>query len=128
MIIKIQTDGCRLTAEQPIIADGTVGIVRVRFCTDPLWAGLALSAVFRTKRGDLLVPLTNGECDLPPEATENCGSVPVGLFGTDGTRTLTSVFCRLRIDGGVPTDGVDAKNYTPSLYEQFSAKFSRFEI
>ena len=67
MIITIRTDGCRLAAEQPVIADGTVGVVRVRFCTDAFWSGLALSAVFRTHCGDILMPLTNGECDLPED-------------------------------------------------------------
>ncbi|MBQ5389936.1 MAG: collagen-like protein [Clostridia bacterium] len=127
MIITIRTDGCRLAAEQPVIADGTVGVVRVRFCTDAFWSGLALSAVFRTHCGDILMPLTNGECDLPGEVTEKCGDALVGLFGTDGTRTLTSVFCRVHVARGVPTDGEAAQNYTPGLYEQFAAKFARFE-
>ena len=127
MIIQIKTEGCNLYAEQPKIADGTAGMVRVRFCTDPLWADLALTAIFRTRRGDILMPLTNGECILPSEASEKCGEVFVGLFGSDGKRTLTSVFCRLRISPGVPTDGKETVGYTPGLYEQFSAKFARFE-
>lgn len=127
MTVTIQADGCRLAAQQPILADGTAGAVRVRFTMDADWAGLALTAVFRTSRGAILMPLTNGECDLPAEATEKCGNVLVGVFGTDGTRTLTSTFCRLRISPGVPTDGETAENYTPGLYEQFAAKFARFE-
>ena len=127
LIVTIKTDGCRLTAEQPIIADGSAGTVRVRFCPDDSWAGLTLTAVFRTPRGDYLMPLTNGECTLPAEVTNTCGNVLVGVFGTDGTRTLTSVFCRMHISPGVPTEGEAAANYTPGLYEQFAAKFARFE-
>ena len=127
MIVTITADGSRLTVQQPILADGTAGSVRVRFCMDADWAGLTLTAVFRTPRGDILMPLTDGACDLPAAATEKCGSVLVGVFGTDGTRTLTSTFCRLRISPGVPTEGEAAENYTPGLYEQFAAKFARFE-
>ena len=127
MIIQIKADGSRLTAEQPILADGTAGAARVHFTLNADWAGLGLTAVFRTARGDILMPLTDGVCDLPVEATEKCGNVLVGLFGTDGTRTLTSTFCRLRISPGVPTEGEAAENYTPGIYELFAAKFARFE-
>ncbi|MBQ9133725.1 MAG: hypothetical protein IJX64_04255 [Clostridia bacterium] len=127
MTVTIKADGSRLTAEQPVLADGTAGAVRVRFALDDIWAGLAVTAVFRTPRGDILMPLTDGACALPAEATEKCGNVLVGVFGTDGVRTLTSTFCRLRISQGVPTEGETAKNYTPGLYEQFAAKFARFE-
>lgn len=127
MIINIHTEGSLLQVEQPVLAGGSAGMARVRFCTDGLWAGLALTAIFRTHRGDILMPLTNGECALPAEATAKCGDVLVGLFGSDGTRTQTSVFCRLRVSPGVPTEGEPAENYTPGLYEQFSAKFARVE-
>ena len=127
MTVTIKADGSRLTAEQPVLADGTAGAVRVQFALDDSWAGLAVTVVFRTPRGDILMPLTDGACALPAEATEKCGNVLVGVFGTDGVRTLTSTFCRLRISQGVPTEGETAKNYTPGLYEQFAAKFARFE-
>ncbi len=125
--VSIITNGACLEISQPVIADGTAGGVVASFCTDSLWHGLSLTAVFRMDSGDILMPLENGKCEVPFEATESSGSVLVGLFGTDGYRTLTSVFCPLTVSPGVPTDGEEAKNYTPSLYEQFTARFARFE-
>ena len=125
--VNIITKGAELGIEQPTIADGTAGGMVAKFCTDSLWYGLALTAVFRTAVGDILMPLKNNECEVPFEATENCGEVLVGLFGTDGYRTLTSVFTKLNISPGTPTGGEEAKNYAPSLYEQFSARFERVE-
>ena len=125
--VSIIANGASLDISQPIIADGSTGGIVARFCTDSLWHGLSLTAVFRTDSGDILMPLENGRCEVPYEATENSGKVLVGLFGTDGYRTLTSVFCPLTVSPGVPTNGEAAKNYTPSLYEQFSARFARFE-
>lgn len=123
MQICIKAEGCRLTAEQPILAGGTMGAVRVRFVLDSAWAGLAVTAVFRTPRGDILMPLTNGECDLPDAASARCGSVLVGIFGTDGTRTLTSVFCRLRISPGVPIRGETADAVLSALPAAEEAMF-----
>lgn len=125
--VNIIANGAELATQQPTIADGSVGGMTARFCTDSLWHGLALTAVFRTPSGDILMPLDNGKCDIPYEATENCGDVQIGLFGTDGYRTLTSVFCPFTVSPGTPTDGESAKNYTPSLYEQFAARFDKVE-
>ncbi len=125
--VSIIVNGAEIELSQPVIADGSAGGITASFCTDSLWHGLALTAVFRTEDGDILMPLENGKCEIPYEATENCGEVLVGLFGTDGYRTLTSLFCPLNISPGTPTNGEEAKNYTPSIYEQFSARFAKIE-
>lgn len=127
MTVEFRAMGAELTVSQPTLASGSAGTVRARFATDAEWAGLALTAVFRTPRGDILMPLSDGWCDFPAVATAKCGSVLVGLFGTDGNRTLTTVFCRVQLFSGTPVEGEEAENYTPGLYEQFAAKFARFE-
>ena len=125
--VNIIANGADLSLEQPTIAEGSTGGMTVCFCTDSLWHGLALTAVFHTQSGDILMPLNNGKCSVPYEATETCGDAQIGLFGTDGYRTLTSVFCPFTVSPGVPTDGEHAMNYTPSLYEQFAARFDKVE-
>lgn len=126
--VKVTVNGCMLDIEQPILAGGTVGKVCVAFdFVGDEWMGLAKTAVFHVGTADILMPLEQNKCELPAEALAKSGSVKVGVFGTDGVHTLTTVFKNLRIDCGVPTDGESAANFTPGLYEQFAARFARFE-
>ena len=108
MIVEFKANGAELTVKQPTLAGGSVGVVRAHFTTDAEWAGFSLHAVFRTPRGDILMPLSEGYCDFPAAATEKCGSVLVGLFGTDGARTLTTVLCRVRLYGRLRAGAVRA--------------------
>lgn len=130
MILEFKTSGTALAVSEEKdkkLTAGMAGMARARFITDPLWAGLVMTAVFQKDRKVILSPLTNGCCDIPAEMTATCGTLRVGLFGTDGERTLPSVFAAVRVYPAVPTDGEAAENYTPSLYEQFAVKFARVE-
>ncbi len=129
MQIRFQTNGTALavTDHPYVLTAGMAGTLTAVFDTDPLWAGLALTAVFAGSGHLLLAPLENGRCTVPHEVLSHSGTLRVGLFGTDGERTLPSVYVPLRVHPAVPTDGETAENYTPSLYEQFAARFARVE-
>ena len=97
--VSIIANGASLDISQPIIADGSTGGIEARFCTDSLWHGLSLTAVFRTDSGDILMPLENGRCEVPFEATENTnGALDAAItIGTNafaagaGTKSLTAI-------------------------------------
>ncbi|MBQ4557557.1 MAG: hypothetical protein IJA60_07925 [Clostridia bacterium] len=127
IIVKINVSGCKLSVEQPIITSGSVGSVIAKFSFDEQWRGLSKSAVFCTPRGEVLVPIFDDECKFPAEALDACSDIKFGVFGTDGEATLTSLYAKVRVDCGVSTDAKSAVNYTPGLYEQFAARFARFD-
>ena len=127
MLINIRAYGCRLSADQPVIASGSVGTVDVRFCFDPLWADYQKSAVFRVGGKKYTMLLDGDVCAFPQEALQRSGEVYVGLVGVRGGKTLTSTMCRLVVSPGAPKNGQESENYTPGLYEQFASKFSKFE-
>ncbi len=128
MLINIRTDGSRLFADQPVIASGSVGTAAVQFTFDPLWAGYEKSALFRIGAKKYTVLLDKyGACIVPQEALQRSGDVYLGVVGVRGGKTLTSTMCRLVVSPGTPKDGEESENYTPGLYEQFAAKFAKFE-
>ncbi len=125
--VNIKATGALLTAKQPVVTSGSLGTVRVQFEFDAEWQGLAKTAVFCTSRGNVLCVLERGGCELPGEVLSLAGDVKVGVFGTDGTRTLTSLMCKVKISHGTPTDAERAQNYAVGIYEQLSAKIERIE-
>ncbi len=129
MHIRLQTKGTALavTGQTYPLTAGMAGIATAEFITDPLWAGLALTAVFSREGRAVLAPLADGRCTVPHEMLAKSGTLYVGLVGTDGERTLPSVQAALTVVPAVPTDASAAENYTPSLYEQFAARFARIE-
>lgn len=127
LVIDVTLKGSEIELSQPTVASGTAGKVSLRFSFDEKWQGLAKTAVFVLPRGNLLVPIDGDRCIFPAEALAKSGRVKLGVFGTDGENTLTSLFCSVNVEHGALAKGTRAVNYTPSLYEQFSAKFAKFE-
>lgn len=122
--IKIKTDGTKLTVMQPVVTSGSGGSVFVDFEFDSEWQGLNNTAVFSGGGKTYLALVVSGGCEFPSELLLVSGNVKIGVFGTDGMRTLTSLFCNVKISHGVPTDGAEAENYTPSLHEQLYAQIN----
>lgn len=125
--IDVKVKGCEIEISQPLVASGTAGKVVLNFLFDAEWQGLAKTAIFNLARGNLLVPLEKDSCILPSEVLAKSGSYKLGVFGTDGESTLATHFCLLRVEHGAAANGTRAVNYSPSLYEQFSARFAKFE-
>ena len=126
-VIKIKTEGVVLTPSSPVVTSGSFGSVRIDFCFDDEWRGLYKTAVFDTPRGRVCVLLEGDSCTMPHEALLCGGSVGVGVFGTDGERTLTSLITAVKVSCGTPTDVSRAENYVPSMYEQLFAKIALLE-
>ena len=125
--VKIKAEGVKLTPSQPTVTSGSFGSIRIDFAFDTEWQGLYKTAVFDTPRGRVCVLLEDDYCILPSEALECGGSVGVGVFGTDGERTLTSLQSAVRISCGTATDVSSAENYVPSMYEQLVERFAHLE-
>ena len=122
--IKIKTDGAKLRVLQPVVTSGSGGSVFVDFEFDGEWNGLDKTAVFSGGGKTYLVLVNDCRCEFPSELLSVSGNVKIGVFGTDGTRTLTSLFCNVKVSHGASCDGDTAENYTPSLHEQLFAKIN----
>ena len=127
IIVKIKASGAVLTPTQPVVTSGSGGTVRVCFEFDGEWQGLAKTAVFYTPHGNVFQVLENGACEFPAKALESAGDIKVGVFGTDGERTLTSLLCRVRVSQGTTKNAERAANFAPGIYEQLSAKIDKVE-
>ena len=125
--IDVKVNGCEIELSQPTVASGTIGKVILKFSFDSEWSGLAKTAVINIPRGNVFVPLENDSFILPSEVLAKSGSYKLGVFGTDGESTLSTHFCILYVSHGASGKGTRAVNVTPDLYEQFSARFAKFE-
>ncbi|MBQ8837607.1 MAG: collagen-like protein, partial [Clostridia bacterium] len=125
--VKIKVSGVVLTAEQPVVTSGSCGTVRLEFEFDSEWNGFSKTAVFYTARGNVFVTLSDSACEFPQEALCAAGDVKVGVFGTDGEKTLTSLLCKVRVSQGTSKDAERAANYVPGIYEQLYAKLDKVE-
>lgn len=125
--VKIKASGVTLTPAQPVVTSGSAGTVLCEFEFDGEWQGLAKTAVFYTARGNFFVVIEDGKCTFPAAALCSAGDVKIGVFGTDGTRTLTSLLCKVRVSQGTTATAERAENYVPSMYEQLYAKLEKVE-
>ena len=114
---RLQTKGTALavTGQTYPLTAGMAGIATAEFITDPLWAGLALTAVFSREGRSVLAPLADGRCTVPHEMLAKSGTLYVGLVGTDGERTLPSVQAALTVVPAVPTDASAAEGEEASV-------------
>lgn len=124
--IKLKTVDQRLSAvQQPILASGDVGTVRVEYAIDSYWDGYALSGTFYTgkKPEDVYEqPLTDGACVIPWEVLHEDGILYIGLRGVDGAGLVkTAAPVRYRIEKGSPGGSATAVEPTPDVYQQLLA-------
>ena len=122
--IKLKTVDQRLTAvQQPILASGDVGTVRVEYVLDSYWEGYEPSGTFYTHDKPEAVYeqlLTEGACVIPWEVLQEGGVLYIGLRGVDGKgRIKTAVPVRYRVEKGSPSGTVTAEGPTPDVYQQF---------
>ena len=120
--VKIRADGVVLTPEKHIVTSGSVGSVLVRFEFDSVWNGFYKTAVFYTQGKKVFMVLSGDVCAFPPEMLLAAGSVKVGVFGTDGEKTLTSLLCSIKVSHGTCKNADKAKNVSPDMYEQLYAR------
>lgn len=131
-IIKLKTVDQRLTVvQQPVLASGDVGSVRVEFALDSYWDGYAPSGTFY--RGDQTedvyeLPLSEGACVIPWEVLQADGILYIGLRGVDGTGLIkTAAPVRYRIEKGSPSGDNTTREPTPDVYQQILATAANAE-
>lgn len=122
-VIKLKTVDQRLTAvQQPVLASGDVGTVRVEYALDSYWDGYTASGTFYTgkKPEDVYEQqLTEGACVIPWEVLQEDGVLYIGLRGVDGAGLIkTAAPVRYRIEKGSPVGSATAKGPTPDVYQQ----------
>lgn len=125
-IIKLKTVDQRLTfVQQPILASGDVGTVRVEYELDSFWSGYAASGTFYTAAHPEDVyeqPLSGGSCKIPWEVLREDGILYIGLRGVDGAgQEKTAAPVRYRIEKGSPKGGNTTAAPTPDVYQQILA-------
>lgn len=125
--VKIKAEGVILTAEKHMVTSGSVGTVTVEFDFDSAWNGLYKTAVFHTSAKKVFMTLDGNSCAFPPELLTCAGNVKVGVFGTDGEKTLTSLLCNIKVSHGTSKNADEAVNVSPDMYEQLYAKIGKFE-
>ena len=125
-IIKLKTVDQRLTfVQQPILASGDVGTVRVEYALDSFWSGYAASGTFYTLAHPEDVyeaPLSGGSCKIPWEVLKEEGVLFIGLRGVDGSgQEKTAAPVRYRIEKGSPKGGNTTIEPSPDVYQQILA-------
>lgn len=126
-VIKLKTVDQRLTAvQQPVLASGDVGTVRVEYALDSYWDGYTASGTFYTgkKPEDVYEqPLTDGACVVPWEALQEDGVLYIGLRGVDGAGLVkTAAPARYRVEKGSPCGTGTTTEPTPGVYQQLLVK------
>lgn len=121
--IKLKTVDQRLTVvQQPILASGDVGMVRVEYELDNYWDGLTPCGTFyfgKTPEDVYEQPLVDGACIIPWEVLTEDGTLYIGLrgVGEDG-RIKTAAPVRYRIEKGSPSGGNTSAEPSPDVYQQ----------
>lgn len=130
--IKLKTVDQRLTiVQQPVLASGDIGTVRVEYELDSYWDGYTPSGTFYTgkKPEDVYEqPLTAGACVIPWEVLQEDGVLYIGLRGVDGAGLVkTAAPVRYRVEKGSPCGTGIPSEPTPDVYQQLLAKAGNAE-
>jgi hypothetical protein len=125
-VIKLKTVDQRLTVvQQPILASGDVGTVRVEYELDSYWDDYVSSGTFYTGKTPEDVyeqPLENGACVVPWEALQEDGVLYIGLRGIDTTGLVkTAAPIRYRVERGSPCGSATGRGPTPDVYQRLLA-------
>lgn len=131
-VIKLKAVDQRLAVvQQPLLASGDVGSVRVEYELDSYWDGYAPSGTFYASKHpeDIYeAPLTDGACVVPWEVLQEDGILYIGLRGVDEAGLVkTAAPVRYRVDKGSPSGNDTAKEPTPDVYQQLMGLFASAE-
>lgn len=125
--IKIKAIDQRLSVvQQPLLASGDVGTVRVEYELDRHWDGFLPSGTFYTgkKPEDVYEQiLLDGACVIPWEVLQEDGVLYIGLRGIDAEGLIkTAAPVRYRVEKGSPCGSDTTADPTPNPYQQTLAK------
>lgn len=103
-------------------ASGSKEYLTAKFIFSDDWNGTTKTAVF--SRNSLVfnqILDENGECKVPHDIIVSNGSV-ISVFGTDGTKRITTTPLFVRIDSSGYIEGSTPEPPTPTVYEQIIGK------
>jgi hypothetical protein len=125
--IKLKTVDQRLTVvQQPVLASGDVGTVRVEYALDSFWDGFMPHGTFyngKTPEDVYEQQLTDGACEIPWEALQEDGILYIGLRGIDDSGLIkTAAPVRYRVEKGSPRGSAITAGPTPDVYLQLLRK------
>ena len=109
-----------------VIASHSKKVHSCSFTFSEEWQGMTKSATFKKNHITYDVLLNNNSCIVPSEVLRSAGAFEVGVYGSDGQRTITSNLVSVEVVAGSPTDGLES-HVTPSMYEQIMDKIRSIE-
>lgn len=113
----------------PVIASGSLdNHVSFTFCS--LWNGYTKTAVFWRNEADAyhVILDSSGTCQLPPEVSDDHGTIYFGVFGVNGAgNRRTSNVLSYRIEKGAITVNTAPSEPTSDIYTQLLAMERAFE-
>lgn len=108
-------------------ASGSKEYLTAKFTFSEDWNGTTKTAVF--SRNSLVfnqILDDNGECNVPHDIIVSNGAV-VSVFGTNGTKRITTIPLFVRIDLSGYIEGETPPQPTPTVYEQIIGKLDEIE-
>lgn len=130
--IKLKTVDQRLTVvQQPVLASGDVGTVRVEYALDSYWDGYTPSGTFYNGKQPEDVYeqlLDDGACVIPWEVLQEDGVLYIGLRGVDAAGLVkTAAPVRYRVEKGSPRGNGTTVEPTPDVYQSMLTRISDAE-
>lgn len=113
-------------ADNLVIASHSKKVHSCSFTFSEEWQGMTKSATFKKNHITYDVLLDNDTCTIPSEVLRSAGAFEVGVYGSDGQKTITSNLVSVEVVAGSPTEGLES-HVTPSMYEQIIDKINSIE-
>lgn len=111
----------------PVISSGNVNYDRIVFDFCSRWDGYVKTAIFYRNKDEVYYQLLEGDsCLIPNEVLGEKGVVYIGVFGTQGDKTITSQVLTYRIQEGAVTEDLKPSDPTPDIYAQLVGRFAEF--
>ena len=109
-----------------VIASHSKKVHSCSFTFSEEWQDMTKSATFKKNHITYDVLLDNDSCTIPSEVLRSTGAFEVGVYGSDGQRTITSNLVSVEVVAGSPTEGLESHT-TPSMFEQIMDKIKNIE-
>ena len=112
----------------PVISSGNVNYDRIVFDFCSRWDGYAKTAIFYRNKDEVYYQLLeNDSCLIPNEVLGDKGIIYLGVFGTQGDKTITSQVLTYRIQEGAVTEDLKPSDPTPDIYEQIVSRYNDYD-
>ena len=112
----------------PVISSGNVNYDTIHFDFCSRWDGYAKTAIFYRNKDEVYYQLLeNDSCIIPNEVLGEKGVIYIGVFGTQGDKTITSQVLTYRIQEGAVTEDLKPSDPTPDIYAQIISRYNDYD-